>query len=137
MLAALPLYACAGSTAIEDDAGPTQDGGTAQAMTGAQLRSNVRDGFVAEAEWMRTYGVATLDKAPDAQAAFDRLSQTEAQIVQQVAAVAGDDRAAQLGVLLHTRATLFSELVAATGSNAAPLTDDPQVALDANAAQIA
>jgi hypothetical protein len=138
MLAALPLYACAGSMETESDAGPTptQDGGT-QSMTGAEVHTNVRDGFVAEAQWMRTYGVAALANGPDAQPAFDRLSATEAQIVQQVEPFSGDDGAVKLSQLLHARANAFADLVTSMNSKAASTAMDPQAMLDANAQQIA
>ena len=138
MLAALPLYACAGAMETESDAGPTPtaDGGTTQA-TAAVVRTNARDGFVAEAEWVRSYGVAALGGGPDAQASFGRLVATEARIVQEVAPFAGDAGAAQLGDLFHARANALADLVTSMSSNAASLTSDPQAALDANADQIA
>ncbi|HEY2367528.1 MAG TPA: hypothetical protein VGH87_14130, partial [Polyangiaceae bacterium] len=95
----------------ESDAGPTPtvDGGTvAQPSTAAAVRTNVRDGFVAEAEWMRSYGVAALASGPDAQAAFSRLNGAEAQIVEAVAPLSGDASAAQLNDLLHARANAFA-----------------------------
>jgi len=137
MLAALPLYACAGGEAIESDAGPTPNDGGAQVMTGAQVRGNVRDAFVAEAQWMRTYGLAALANGPDAQPAFDRLNQSESEIVRQVVPFAGDAKAAELGQLLHARANAFADLVASLNSQSASTSSDPQAALDANAQQIA
>jgi hypothetical protein len=140
LLAALPLYACAGAMETESDAGPTPtaDGGTvAQPSTAAAVRTNVRDGFVAEAEWMRSYGVAALASGPDAQAAFSRLNGAEAQIVEAVAPLSGDASAAQLNDLLHARANAFADLVTSINSRAASVTTDPQAALDANAQQLA
>ncbi len=140
LVAALPLYACAGAMETESDAGPTPtaDGGVvAQPSTAAEVRTNVRDGFVSEAEWMRSYGVAALANGPDAQAAFTRLNGAEAQIVEEVAPLAGDARAAQLDDLLHARANAFADLVASMTSQAASVTSDPQAALDANAQQLA
>lgn len=143
LLAALPLYACAGS--VETDTNgtnppaptPNEDAGTTvQPQTAAEVRTNVRDGFVAEAEWMQSYGIAVLADGADAQAAFNRLSATEARIVATVAPLAGDARAAQLNDLLHARANAFAGLVASMNSKAAPTTGDPQAALDANAQQI-
>jgi len=136
MLAALPLYACAAGEAIESDAGPPPvEGGTVQ-PTAADVHVNVRDGFVSEAQWMRSYGVSALANGPDARASFDRLNAAQAQIVQQVAPFAGDDRAAQLNDLLHARAAAFADLVTSINSHASSTVGDPQAALDANAQQI-
>jgi len=138
LIAALPLYACAGSVETETNGTTPPDAGTtAQPPTAADVRTNVRDGFVAEAEWMRSYGVATLARAPEAPAAFDRLNASEAQIVAAISPVAGDARAAQLADLLHARANAFADLVRTIGAKAAPVGSDPQAALDANAQQIA
>ena len=139
MLAALPLYACAGSEAVDTDAGtptPADDGGTTPAVTSAQLRSNVRDAFVAEAEWMRIYGASAMQQGPDVQAAFSRLSQTEAQIVEQIAPFTDAASADQLASLLHARADAFAALVSAMASEGSTRVGDPQAALDANAQAI-
>lgn len=138
LIAALPLYACAGS--VETDTNgttpPTEDAGTTAQPTAADVRTNVRDGFVAEAQWMRSYGLAALASTPEAQASFNRLNASEAMIVAAIAPLAGDARAAQLNDLFHARANAFADLVSPMGSKASPVASDPQAALDANAQQI-
>lgn len=138
MLAALPLYACAGATETETDAGtpPSVDAG-APVQTAAEVHANVRDGFIAEAQWMRMYAVAALDGTPDSDAAFASLSSTEAQIVQHIAPFAGDAGAAELGGLLHARTQAFADLITSMKAATASVANDPQAALDANAQAIA
>jgi hypothetical protein len=141
LLATLPLYACAGETALETDSGlppPTEDAGTttAQPSTAAEVRTNARDGFVAEAQWTHSYGIAALSDGPDVPAAFSRLNQTEAQIALGVAPFAGDASASQLADLLHARANELANLVTSISSTSVSTSIDPQAALDANADQI-
>ena len=131
LAAGLPISACASSTVSETDAGvPSPDGGSAQ-VTPTQARSNVREAWLAEAQWSRFYAISA--QGAERTTALSHLTASEDAIAASVGAYAGQDAQTALASLLQQRAQLFVNFI----SPAAVRGSSAESALFANAAAIA
>ena len=127
--ASLPIYACASSTVTETDAGaPSPDGGAQ--LTPTQAQSNVREAWLAEAQWTRFYAISAQDA--ERTTALSHLTASESTIAATVGAYAGPDAQSALASLLQQRVQLFVSFLAP----AAVRGTSAENALHANAAAI-
>ncbi len=131
LAAGLPIFACATSTVTETDAGvPSPDGGGAQ-VTPTQARSDVREAWLAEAQWARFYAISA--QAAERTTALSHLNASEDAIAANVGTYAGEAAQTELAALLHQRAQLWVNFL----SPAAVRGSSAESALLANAATIA